>query len=123
MKYHQDLCLQCFTAHWQDQHAQKTIFRKIIEEDEIIAYDMSTLFTYSFGIRNAEFGYNNSDLNLPLIRFIRIVPSSVSYVDTLRKTGDEVHRGTLFVMDRCFINDDILHKIDTSVLYFIKKHR
>ena len=54
----------------KDQNKQKRIFMKLMKKKEIIAYDTSALFSYSSGIRMAEFGHNNNDLILPLIRII-----------------------------------------------------
>ena len=116
----------------KDQERQKRIFAKLMKRNEIIAYDTSALFSYSSGITMAEFGHNNNDLTLPMIRiimgfsrlreepcYIRLVPGSVSDIDTLRKTEKEMPRGTLFVMDRGFIDDDNFGKMDTDGLYFI----
>ncbi len=116
----------------KDQAGQKAIFMKLMKKNEIIAYDTSALFSYSSGISMAEFGYNNSDLHLPMIRiimgfsrlrdepcYIRLVPGSVPDIDTLRKTEEELPAGTLFVMDRGFIDDDNFGKMDTHGLYFI----
>ena len=116
----------------KDQEKQKRIFMKLMKKNEIVAYDTSALFSYSPGIRMAEFGHNNNDLMLPMIRiimgfsrlrdepcYIRLVPGSVSYIDTLRKTEEKMPPGTLFVMDRGFIDDDNFNKMDTDGLYFI----
>ena len=115
-----------------DQDRQRSIFLKLMKKNEIVAYDTSALFSYSTGIRMAEFGHNNNDLVLPMIRiimgfsrlrnepcYIRLVPGSVSDIDTLRKTRNEFSPGTLFVMDREFIDDDNFRKMDTGGLYFI----
>lgn len=116
----------------KDQNGQKKIFMKIMKKNEIVAYDTSALFSYSPGMRMAEFGHNNNDLMLPMIRiimgfsrlrdepcYIRLVPGSISDIDTLRKTEEEMPPGTLFVMDRGFIDDDNFGKMDTDGLYFI----
>ncbi len=49
---------------------QKSVFRSLMKRNEIIAYDTSALFSYSPGINMAEFGHNNSDMTLPMIRVI-----------------------------------------------------
>ena len=116
----------------KDQERQKRIFMKLMKKNEIVAYDTSALFSYSPGIRMAEFGHNNNDLMLPMIRiimgfsrlrdepcYIRLVPGSVSDIDTLRKTEEEMPPGTLFVMDRGFIDDANFGRMDTDGLYFI----
>jgi hypothetical protein len=41
-----------------------------MKRNEIIAYDISALFSYSPGINMAEFDYNNSDLTPPVIKLI-----------------------------------------------------
>ncbi len=79
---------------------------KLMKKNKIIAYDTSALFSYSSGISMAEFGYNNSDLHLPMIRiiigfsrrrdepcYIRLVPGSVPDIDTLRKIEEELPAG------------------------------
>ena len=116
----------------KDQNKQKRIFMKLMKRNEIVAYDTSALFTYSPGIRMAEFGHNNNDLMLPMIRiimgfsrlreepcYIRLVPGSIADIDTLRKTEEEMPPGTLFVMVRGFIDDDNFGKMNTDGLYFI----
>ncbi|WP_298275977.1 transposase [Ferroplasma sp.] len=116
----------------QNQDKQKSIYMKLMKRNEIIAYDTSALFSYSPGIRMAGFGHNNNDLNLPMIRtimgfsrlrnepcYIRLVLGSVADIDTLRKTEEELSPGTLFVMDRGFIDDNNFGKMDLNGLYFI----
>ncbi|MHB8395584.1 MAG: transposase [Thermoplasmataceae archaeon] len=116
----------------KDQNGQKKIFMKLMKKNEIVAYDTSALFSYSSGMRMAEFGHNNNDLVLPMIRiimgfsrlrdepcYIRLVPGSIADIDTLRKTEEEMPPGTLFVMDRGFIDDDNFGKMNTDGLYFI----
>ena len=111
---------------------QKSVFRSLVKRNEVIAYDMSALFSYSPGINMAELGHNNSDMALPMIKvilgfsrsgnepcYIRSDPGSVSDIDTLRSSQRDVHPGTLFVMDRGFIDDDNFDAMDTSGLYFI----
>ena len=115
-----------------DHDRQKRILTKLMKRNEVIAYDTSALFSHSPGIRMAEFGHNNSDLMLPMIRiimgfsrlrnepcYVRLVPGSVSGIDTLRKTEEEMPPGTLFVMDRGFIDDQNFGKMDADGLYFI----
>ena len=116
----------------KDQDGQKRIFMKLMKKNEIVAYDTSALFSHSPGISMAEFGHNNNDLMLPMIRiimgfsrlrdepcYIRLVPGSVADIDTLRKTEEDMPPGTRFVMDRGFIDDDNFRKMNTDGLYFI----
>ena len=111
---------------------QKSVFRSLMKRNEIIAYDTSALFSYSPGINMAEFSHNNSDLMLPMIKvilgfsrsrnepcFICSDPGSVSDIDTLRTLQKDVSPGTLFIMDRGFIDDDNFNTMDTDGLYFI----
>ena len=111
---------------------QKSVFRSLMKRNEIIAYDTSALFSYSPGINMAEFGHNNNDLMLPMIKvilgfsrsrnepcYIRSDPGSVADIDTLRMSQKDVPPGTLFVMDRGFIDDENFHVMDTGGLYFI----
>ena len=115
-----------------DHERQKRIFMKLMKKNETVAYDTSALFSYSSGIRMAEFGHNNNDLMLPMVRiimgfsrlrnepcYIRLVPGSVADIDTLRKTEEEMPPGTLFIMDRGFIDDENFGKMNTDGLYFI----
>ena len=79
-----------------------------------------------------EFRHNNSDMTLPMISmihgfwrsrnapcYIRSDPRSVSDIDTLRSSQNDAQPGTLFVMDRGFIDDDNFETMDTSGLYLI----
>lgn len=115
------------------EHArQKSMFRSLIKKNEIIAYDTSALFTYSKGISMAEFGHNNNEIELPQIKiilgfsrsrnepcYIRSDPGSIADIETLKTSQKEVPPGTLFVMDRGFIDDDNFHAMDASGIYFI----
>ena len=111
---------------------QKSVFKSLMKRNEIIAYDTSALFSYSPGISMAEFGHSNSDLTLPMIKvilgfsrsrndpcYIRSDPGSVSDIDTLRASQNDVPSGTLFVMDRGFIDDNNFDTMDAGGLYFM----
>ena len=115
-----------------DQGKQKTIFNTLMKGKEVIAYDTSALFTYSEGINMAEFGHNNNDVDLPMIKiilgfsrsrnepcYIRSDPGSVSDIDTLKISQNDVPAGTLFVMDRGFIDSGNFHAMDGKGIYFI----
>ena len=115
-----------------ESEKQRSVFRSLMKRNEIIAYYTSALFSYSPGINMAEFGHNNSDMTLPMIRvilgfsrsrnepcYIRSDPGSIADIDTLRSSQNDVPPGTLFVMDRGFIDDDNFDTMDTSGLYFI----
>ena len=115
-----------------ESEKQRSIFRSLMKRNEIIAYDTSALFSYSPGINMAEFGHNNSDMTLPMIKvilgfsrsrnepcYIRSDPGSISDIDTLRLSQNDVPPGTLFVMDRGFIDDDNFDTMDTGGIYFI----
>ena len=54
----------------RDHEKQKRIFTKIMKKNETIAYGTSALFSYSTGIMMAEFGHNNNDLMLPMVKII-----------------------------------------------------
>ena len=41
-----------------------------MKKNEIIDYDTLALFSYSPGINMVEFGNNNSDMTLPMIKII-----------------------------------------------------
>lgn len=118
------------------QERQKSVFRSLMKKNEIIAYDTSTLFSYSPGISMAEFGHNPHDLMLPMIKvilgfsrsrnepcYIRSDPGSRPDIDTLRTSQNDVPQGTLFVMDREFIDDDNFDTMDTGGIYFITPMR
>ena len=115
-----------------ESEKQRSIFRSLMKRNEVIAYDTSALFSYSPGINMAEFGHNNSDMTLPMIKvilgfsrsrnepcYIRSDPGSISDIDTLRLSQNDVPPGTLFVMDRGFIDDDNFDTMDTGGIYFI----
>ena len=115
-----------------ESEKQRSVFRSLMKRNEIIAYDTSAMFSYSSVIKLAEFGHNNSDMTLPMIKvilvfsrsrnepcYIRSDPGSIADIDTLRSSQNDVPLGTLFVMDRGFIDDDNFDTMDTSGLYFI----
>ena len=103
-----------------------------MKKNKIMAYNTSVLFSYPEGINMAEFGHSNNDRNLPMITiildfsrsrnepcYIRSSPGSVADIDTLRTPQNDVHSGTLFVMDRGFIDDHNFDVMDTGGIYFI----
>ena len=115
-----------------EQEKQKSVFRSLMKRNEIIAYDTSAIFSYSPGINMAEFGHNSDELMIPMIKiilgfsrsrnepcYIRSDPGSVSDIDTLRSSKEDMPPGTLFVMDRGFIDSDNFGKMNTDGLYFI----
>ena len=125
--------LSAMLARIGSEHAkQKSMFQSLMKKNEIIAYDTSALFTYSKGISMAEFGHNNNDITLPQIKiilgfsrsrnepcYIRSDPGSIADIETLKTSQKEVPPGTLFVMDRGFIDDDNFNEMDLSGIYFI----
>ena len=103
-----------------------------MKRNEVIAYDTSALFSNSLGISMAEFSHNNSDMTLPMIKvilgfsrsrnepcYIRSDPGSIADIDTLRSSQNDVAPGTLFVMDRGYIDDDNFNAMDIGGVYFI----
>lgn len=54
----------------QNHDRQKRTYIRLMAKNKIIAYDTSALFTHSPGIKMGEFGHNNNNLTLPMVKII-----------------------------------------------------
>jgi len=116
-----------------DREAQDVIFRGIIDHSEQLIYDLSTMFSRSMSILQAEKGYNKDKIHLPQINLallcsadtgfptmIKSVPGSVKDISTLVNTIKEVNiEGKTLVIDRGFFSEDIMKTLSEANIDFV----
>ncbi len=97
-----------------NREAQDTVFQGILDHSEQLIYDLSTMFSRSISILQAEKGYNKDKIHLPQINLallcsadtgfptmIKSVPGSVRDISTLSNTIKEMDiKGKTLVLDR-----------------------
>jgi transposase len=108
---------------------QNTIFKKLTDQSNQLVYDLSSMFTRSMSIAQAEKGYNKDHLHVPQINLallcsadtglpamIRSIPGSVRDIATLYNSIKEVDvKGKTLILDRGFFSDDILSLTDFTI--------
>jgi len=114
-----------------NQIGQNAIFKKLAGQSNQLVYDLSSVFTRSMSIAQAEKGYNKAHLHVPQINLallcsadsglptmIRSIPGSVRDIATLYNSIKQVEvKGKTLVLDRGFFSDDtmkFLEGIDMS---------
>jgi len=112
---------------------QNTIFKKLIGQSNQLVYDLSSVFTRSMSISQAEKGYNKDHLHIPQINLallcssdsglpamIRSIPGSVRDIATLYNSIKEIDsKGKTLILDRGFFSDDIMEFLDSMNLSYI----
>ncbi len=101
---------------------QNIIFKKLIGQSNQLVYDLSSVFTRSMSISQAEKGYNKDHLHVPQINLallcsvdtglpamIRSIPGSVRDIATLYNSIKEIDaKGKTLILDRGFFSDDTM---------------
>lgn len=122
----------------EDRSSQNIFFKKLMDDNDVFAYDLSVIFTRSEGINFAEKGYNRYHLYLPQINLvlltstdeelpsaIKIVPGSVRDISSLYVTLEELTlKNKTLILDRGFFSDDLMKKLQRKgVSYVIPARR
>jgi transposase len=116
-----------------DREAQDIVFRGILDHSEQLIYDLSTMFSRSMSILQAEKGYNKDKIHLPQINLallcsadtgfptmIKSVPGSVRDISTLANTIREMNiSGKTLVLDRGFFSEDVIKKLSELKIDFV----
>lgn len=100
--------------------SQNIIFKELTNQSNQLVYDLSSVFTRSMSIAQAEKGYNKEHLHVPQINLallcsadtglpamIRSIPGSVRDISTLYNSIKEIDvKGKTLILDRGFFSDD-----------------
>ena len=112
---------------------QNTIFKKLTDQSNQLVYDLSSMFTRSMSIAQAEKGYNKDHLHVPQINLallcsadtglpamIRSIPGSVRDIATLYNSIKEVDvKGKTLILDRGFFSDDIMEFLEGMDMSYV----
>jgi transposase len=116
-----------------DRQGQYELFGHLKNSDTQLVYDLSTCFSRSMGIVQAEKGYNKDHIQVPQINFallcgldsemptmIKSVPGSVRDISTLYKTIEELDiSDKVLLLDRGFFSDDVLKFLEKKHVKFV----
>jgi len=116
-----------------DRQGQDELFIHLKNSDTQLVYDLSTCFSRSKGILQAEKGYNKDHIQVPQINFallcgldsemptmIKSVPGSVRDISTLYKTIEELDiSNKLLLLDRGFFSEDVLKFLENKHVKFV----
>ncbi len=112
---------------------QNTIFKKLTDQSNQLVYDLSSVFTRSMSIAQAEKGYNKNHLHVPQINLallcsadtglpamIRSIPGSVRDIATLYNSIKEIDvKGKTLILDRGFFSDDTMEFLEGIDMFYI----
>ena len=112
---------------------QNTIFKKLIDQSNQLVYDLSSVFTRSMSISQAEKGYNKDHLHVPQINLallcssdsglpamIRSIPGSVRDIATLYNSIKEIDtERKILILDRGFFSDGIMEFLDGMNMFYV----
>jgi hypothetical protein len=116
-----------------DREAQDIVFRGILDHSDQLIYDLSTMFSRSMSILQAEKGYNKDKIHLPQINLallcsadtgfptmIKSVPGSVRDITTLSNTIKEMDiEGKTLILDRGFFSEDVIKELLDAKIDFV----
>jgi hypothetical protein len=116
-----------------DREAQDIVFQGILDNSDQLIYDLSTMFSRSMSILQAEKGYNKDKIHLPQINLallcsadsgfptmIKSVPGSVRDIKTLSNTIHEMDiRGKTLILDRGFFSEDVIKELSEAKIDFV----
>ena len=106
-----------------NRSGQNIIFNELMDLSKQLVYDLSSVFSRSIGISQAEPGYNKDRIQVPQINLallcsadsglptmIRSLPGSVKDIATLYHSISELNlRGKILVLDRGFFSMDVVN--------------
>lgn len=112
---------------------QNAIFKKLVNQSNQLVYDLSSMFTRSMSIAQAEKGYNKDHLHVPQINLallcsadtglpamIRSIPGSVRDIATLYNSIKEIDaKGKTLILDRGFFSDDTMEFLEGMDMSYI----
>lgn len=106
------------------------------EKEEYLAYDITSISSYSTGNDNVEWGYNRDEEKLPQINmgmifgestkipvYYNVYPGSIpdkSYLDYMLRDSEEIGlKYSKFVMDKGFFTEQNVKRLSKETLHFI----
>jgi hypothetical protein len=117
---------------------QDFVFKNLLGQSQQLVYDLSTMFSRSISISQAEKGYNKDKIHVPQINLallcnadnglptmIRSLPGSVRDIKTLYNSISEIDiSNKILILDRGFFSEDVLNFLDgRDVSYVIPARR
>ena len=116
-----------------DRFGQNEIFNYLKTLDTQLVYDLSTCFSRSMNILQAEKGYNKDRIQVPQVNFtllcgldsemptmIKSVPGSVRDISTLYKTIEELDiSDKVLLLDRGFFSEDVLDFLEEKHVKYV----
>lgn len=117
---------------------QDFIFKNLLGQSQQLVYDLSTMFSRSISISQAEKGYNKDKIHVPQINLallcdadnglptmIRSLPGSVRDIKTLYTSLSEIDiSNKILILDRGFFSEDVLNFLNSrNVSYIIPARR
>ena len=116
-----------------DRFGQNKIFNYLKTLDTQLVYDLSTCFSRSMNILQAEKGYNKDRIQVPQVNFtllcgldsemptmIKSVPGSVRDISTLYKTIEELDiSDKVLLLDRGFFSEDVLDFLEEKHVKYV----
>ena len=112
---------------------QNVIFNKLVDQSNQLVYDLSSMFSRSMSIAQAEKGYNKNHLHVPQINLallcsadtglpvmIRSIPGSVKDIATLYNSIKEIDtKGKTLILDRGFFSDGTMKFLEKRKMSYI----
>ena len=116
-----------------DRAGQDFIFKKLLGQSQQLVYDLSTMFSRSMSISQAEKGYNKDKIQVPQINLallcnadsglptmIRSLPGSVRDIKTLYAFISEIDiRNKILILDRGFFSEDVMQFLSSREISYI----
>ncbi len=112
---------------------QNIIFKKLADMSNQLVYDLSSMFSRSMSINQAEKGYNKDKIQVPQINLallcsadtglptmIRSLPGSVKDIKTLYHSINELDiEGKILVLDRGFFSEGAIKFLDSKNISYV----
>ena len=121
-----------------NREGQEVVFKSLLDQSQHLVYDLSSMFSRSMSIAQAEKGYNKDKINVPQINIallcsaesglptmIRSLPGSVKDIATLYNSIHELElHDKLLILDRGFFSEDVFTFLDSrQISYLIPARR
>ena len=116
-----------------DRAGQDFIFKNLLGQSQQLVYDLSTVFSRSMSINQAEKGYNKDKIQVPQINLallcnadnglptmIRSLPGSVRDIKTVYASISEIDiRNKVLILDRGFFSEDVMQFLSGPEISYV----
>ena len=116
-----------------DRAGQDFIFKNLLGQSQQLVYDLSTVFSRSMSINQAEKGYNKDKIQVPQINLallcnadnglptmIRSLPGSVRDIKTVYASISEIDiRNKVLILDRGFFSEDVMQFLSGREISYV----